>query len=145
MKIAICASLDFTKEIKKIADELKGKGFEITIPLTSELILNREVSLDEIKQEKENGSIWKRMIKYDCIRKNFERIERAEAILALNLDKNEIKNYIGGNLFLEIGFAYILNKKIFLLNPIPDISYKDEIKAMEPIILNGNLDLIKAN
>jgi predicted RNA-binding protein with PUA domain len=41
-----------------------------------------------------------------------------------------------------MGFAYVLGKKIFLVNPIPDLNYKDEIKAMNPIVLNGNIKLI---
>jgi hypothetical protein len=56
------------------------------------------------------------------------------------LDKNGIKNYIGGNTFLEMGFAHVLNQKIFLLNPIPEIPfYKTEIEAMRPVVLNGDL------
>ena len=51
------------------------------------------------------------------------------------------KYYIGGNTFLELGFAYVLNKKIFLYNPIPDIHFFDtEIKAMKPTIINGDLN-----
>jgi hypothetical protein len=66
-----------------------------------------------------------------------------DAVLALNLDRKGIKNYIGGNTFLELGFAYILNKKIFLYNPIPDIPfYNTEIIAMRPIIINGDLTKI---
>jgi predicted RNA-binding protein with PUA domain len=42
-----------------------------------------------------------------------------------------------------MAFAYVLDKKIFLLNPIPKISYSDEIYAMKPIILNGDLTKIK--
>jgi len=44
--------------------------------------------------------------------------------------------------FLEIAFAYVLNKKIFLLNPIPELAYTDEIIAMQPIIINNDLELI---
>ena len=35
-----------------------------------------------------------------------------------------------------------INKKIFLLNNIPEISYSDEIKAMKPIVLNGGISSI---
>jgi predicted RNA-binding protein with PUA domain len=42
-----------------------------------------------------------------------------------------------------MGFAHALGKKIFLLQGIPDLSYRDEIMAMKPIILNGNLNKIK--
>jgi len=71
-------------------------------------------------------------------------MQGADAVVVLNLDKHGIANYIGGNTFLEIGFAHVLNQKIFLLNPIPDIQfYKTEIEAMKPVILNGDLSLIK--
>jgi len=145
MKIAICGSLNFTYEIKKIAEELKNLGFDVSMPLTSEKILRGEFSLDEIKSEKENGKFSERAIKFDSIRKYWEIIKKSDAILVANFDKNNTKNYIGGNSFLEMGFAHILNKKIFLLNEIPDMIYTDELKAMQPIILNSVLSKIKGS
>ncbi|OIP23592.1 hypothetical protein COX95_02070 [bacterium CG_4_10_14_0_2_um_filter_33_32] len=142
MKIAICGSLNFTYEIKKIADDLTMLGFDVSIPVSSEKILRGEFSLEEIKQEKEKGYLHKRAIKYDSIRAYWKVIENSDAVLIANFDKNKIKNYIGGNSFLEMGFAHILNKKIFLLNEIPDMIYSDEIKSMQPIILNGELSKI---
>lgn len=45
---------------------------------------------------------------------------------------------------MEIGFAHVLNQKVFLLNPIPDIPYyKIEIVAVQPIILNGDLSKVE--
>jgi len=45
---------------------------------------------------------------------------------------------------MEIGFAYVGNKKVFLLNSIPeDVPYTDEIKAMMGVELNGDLNKIK--
>lgn len=73
----------------------------------------------------------------------WRQMQGADAVLVVNLDKHGIKNYIGGNTLMEIGFAHVLNQKIFLLNPIPDISYyKTEIEAMKPTIINGNYSLI---
>jgi len=44
---------------------------------------------------------------------------------------------------MEIGFAHVNDKKIFLLNPIPEqVSYLDEIKAMVDVILEGDLSKI---
>ncbi len=63
-------------------------------------------------------------------------------MLVLNYNKNNIPNYIGGNTFIEMAFACVLNKPIYLLNPIPDISYTSEIEAMQPIILNGDLKMV---
>lgn len=76
------------------------------------------------------------------IKRYFQLIKESDGILVCNFEKNGIKNYIGGNTFLEMGLAYVLDKKIFLLNPIPEVNYKDEILAMEPIILNGDLEKI---
>ena len=70
-------------------------------------------------------------------------MQGADAILVLNLDKKGIQNYIGGNTLMEIGFAHVLNQKIFLYNPIPNIDlYKTEIEAMKPIIINKDLNKI---
>lgn len=77
------------------------------------------------------------------IRGYFNIIKNSDAVLAINIKKNGIDNYIGGNTFLELGFGYVLGKKIYLLNPIPNMSYSDEIKAFEPIILNGDLSKIR--
>lgn len=41
---------------------------------------------------------------------------------------------------MEIGFVHVLNRKIFLLNPVPKVKYyQSEIEAVKPVILNGNL------
>jgi len=144
MKITICGSIEFAFEIKEIAEKLKENGHEVEIPMTAKKILDGELTMDEFKKEKEvNGDASFRKIQYDVIKKYYEIIKNSDAIFILNLEKNGIQNYIGGNTFLEIGFAYILGKKIFLLNPIPEMGYKDEIMAMQPIILNGDLNKIK--
>ena len=142
MKIAICGSLNFTYEIKKVADDLKDLDFDVVIPISSEKILKKEFSLEEIKKEKENGKFSERAIKFDSIRAYWNIIKNSDAILMANFEKNKIKDYIGGNSFLEMGFAHILNKKIFILNGIPEMIYTDEIKAMQPIVLSGNLTKI---
>jgi len=143
MKIAICGSINFTYEIKEIADKLKEKGFEVGIPITSQKILNGDISLEDFKKEKEaNGDASFRKIQDDVIKRYYELIKGVDAILIANYEKHDIKDYVGGNTFLEMGFAYVLNKKIFLLNSIPEMTYTDEIKAMLPIALNGDLNLI---
>ena len=43
-----------------------------------------------------------------------------------------------------MGVAFFLKKKIFIFNNLPeDGNYLDEIKATQPILLKGNLNLIK--
>ncbi len=74
-------------------------------------------------------------------------ISKMDAVLVLNFDKEKDgiihKNYIGGATFLEMYDAFRLNKKIFLYNDVPDGLLYDEIDGFNPIIINGNLDLIK--
>ncbi|MBT4352893.1 hypothetical protein HOD20_10260 [archaeon] len=142
MKIILCGSISFTNEFETISNKLKNKGFEVDIPLTSKQIIKGELTYDDYSDE---GEPEDRKIKYDVIKRYYNIIKESDGILVINIDKKGIKNYIGGNTFLEMGFAHILDKPIYLLNNIPEISYIDEIKAMQPIIINGNLDKIKRN
>lgn len=71
-----------------------------------------------------------------------KKSKKAILLLIVNVDKKGIKGYIGGNSFLEMGFAHVLNKPIYLLCNIPKMEYTDEIRAMQPVVLNGNYSKI---
>lgn len=143
MKITICSSLAFSKEIGEVAEKLKSLGHEVLLPETSEKILAGLIDVVEVEKEKQDGTASERTIKNNAIINHYNKIKESDAILALNYDKNGIKDYIGGSVFMEIAFAFVLSKKIFLLSDIPDVSYKDEIVAMQPIIINNDLSNIK--
>jgi hypothetical protein len=136
MKIVICGSMIFAKEMVASKNKLESLGHEVILPHNTELYASGTFVPETRKESTENK------IKDDLIRGHFNTIKDSDAVLAMNFDKNGIKNYIGGNTLMEIGFAHVLNKKIFLLNPIPEIQYRDEIEAVQPIIINNNLDLI---
>ncbi|HPN96736.1 MAG TPA: hypothetical protein PLK35_03125 [Candidatus Moranbacteria bacterium] len=143
MKIIICGSIDATYEIKDISDKLEMLGHTTEIPLTSQRILRGELTLDDFKKEKEkNGDGFVRKVKDDVIRRYYNLIYESDAILIVNNKKKNIENYIGGNTFLEMGFAHVLKKNIYLLNPIPEMSYKDELLAMQPVVIYGDLSKI---
>ncbi len=143
MKIVICASVDFSYEIKDYSDKLEKMGHPTEMPFTTKKIINGELSLEQFKAEKrKNGDGAFRKMHDDLIKRYYNLIKDSDAILVLNFDKNNIKNYIGGNVFLEMGFAHVLNKKIFVLNNLPQINYLDEILAMRPIVINGDLNKI---
>lgn len=143
MKIAICGSLTFAQEMNKLRDQLVDLGFEVQLPFSAVKILKGEFSQDEINKSKEDGTFHKITAENDAIRKWYEVIKNSDAILVANFDKKGVKNYIGGSVFMEIGFAHVLNKNIYLLNPVPEISYTDEILAIKPIVLRGDLSKIK--
>ena len=79
----------------------------------------------------------------DAMRVDFAKLHEVDAVLVLNYTKRGIENYVGGNTLMEMGLAHVLERKIFMLNPVPKIDYyQSEIEAMQPIILNGDLNLV---
>lgn len=71
---------------------------------------------------------------------HYANILASDAVLIVNGTKNGVANYIGGNALIEMGQAYVNDKKIFLLHAIPqDLPYTAEIVAMDPICLHGDL------
>lgn len=147
MKIVICSSVVFSDKIIEIEEVLKKQGHKVDIPFVTKMIKEKKISFEQYKKDKEkNGDIKYREAyqgQVDMIKRYYNLISESDAILVLNYTKNDIKNYIGGSVLMEMGFAYALDKKIFLLNPIPKMSYTDEIKDMKPVILNNNLSKIK--
>ncbi|MDR3502474.1 MAG: hypothetical protein P4L79_07810 [Legionella sp.] len=142
MKIAICGSLDFIGEMKKVSDQLLMLGHQTVLPKSAEMVIGGEVTTDVIRKENESGRAAERKIMLDAIKRHYDKIADSDAILVLNYTKKDIENYIGGNTFLEIGFAHVLGKKIFLLNSIPIMPYTDEILAMQPKVIHGDMALI---
>lgn len=137
MKIAICGSMRFSKKMLEVKKILEAKGHVCFLPLQAVDYAEGKITFD-------SGEDAQNKIDHDLIRDHYNLINKSDAILVLNYDKNGIHNYIGGNTLLEIGFAHALFKKIFLLNPIPDITYyKSEIEAMQPVVINNDLEKIK--
>lgn len=147
MNVTICGSIAFYDEMLDTKKKLEQLGHQIKLPpFEVKDDKGNMISVKEYysrrKSETDNTSwVWDR--KEEAIRMHFQKIEWSDAILILNHDKNNISNYVGANTLLEMGIAFHLNKKIFLLNDIPEISYKEEILGMKPIIINDNLTEIK--
>lgn len=136
MTITICGSMMFTEKMLEAQTVLEGQGHRVFVSGFSNSYVGKS---DEEKTE----LVLKHKYENDAIREHWEKIKQSDAILVLNYDRKGIANYIGGNTLMEIGFAHVLGKKIFLLNPIPEIEfYKSEIEAVRPKILNGDLAVI---
>ena len=133
MTITICGSMRFHQEMKAARDLLAVRGHTAFVPkdLDTPVVNESYLSSDEEKITAK--------IEYDFIREHFKKIEQSDAILVLNYEKNGVAGYIGGNTFLEMGVAYWLAKKIYLLYPVPEMDYKTEMHAMLPVILGGDL------
>ncbi len=146
MKITICGSIAFFNEMLDVKNKLEQMGHEVKIPpLNIKGEKGEIVSMTDYynmrKSTTEDESwIWDR--KEEAMKLHFEKVAWSDAVLTLNYDKNNIKGYVGANTLMEMGLAMHLGKKIFLLNSIPQIGYKEEILGMKPKVISGNLSLI---
>lgn len=140
MRITICGSSKFRYEMVEYKEKLEKLGHDIFVH--EHYIKSVKGEMPELMERvnREHATLKKEQ---NYIKQYHNEIKNSDAILVLNFDKNGIKNYIGGNVLLEIGFAHVNEKKIFLLNPIPDVSYKDEIEAMMGVVLDGDLTRIE--
>lgn len=137
MKIVICSSMAFAQEILDTQRALEDMGHACLVPEGIPEFLNGE------HVSGVGGA--QRKIDNDFIRSHWKKIKRkdVDVVLILNHSKNGIRGYVGGNSFLEMGFAHVLRKPIFLLFPIPDMpSCKEEMEGMQPTILDGDLSRI---
>lgn len=134
MKICLCSSRKFFEKLKDIGEELKKLGFDVLFPSM------RNIQDDFLLHKKNEIEFAK--IHYNLIKEHFKKIDESKAILVCNFDKGGVKGYIGGNTLIEMAKAFDKGIPIFLLNPTPQISYRAEILALQPIILK-NLEEIK--
>ncbi|MBI5804113.1 hypothetical protein HY450_02625 [Candidatus Pacearchaeota archaeon] len=137
MRIAICGSMTFSPEMLEVGKSLRELGHIATLPDFTEHYATLETR-DSMHVESAHNKV-----EHDLIRGYFNVIKDHDAVLIYNHSKNGIENYVGGNTLIEMAFAHVLRKPIFMYNPIPDMNYRDEIEAMEPIVLNGDLRRIK--
>ena len=133
-KICLCSSRHFFDKLEKLKENLEKSGYKVLLPSM------RNIQDDlHFKNRKETEFA---KIHYDLIKNHFRKIDESDAILVCNDDKDGIKGYIGGNVLMEMAKAFDRGIPIFLLNPVPQIPYRAEIPAMQPIELK-NLEEIK--
>jgi hypothetical protein len=117
----------------ELMQELEGVGYIVEKPNGEEF----DIDFDTMEH-----SEWIK-IKKGFIDDHIKKIESSDAILVANYTKDGKENYIGANTFMEIAFGYLLNKKIYLVNELPKQSNTEEIEAMVPIVLNGDIGNIR--
>lgn len=137
MRIGIIGSMQFTEKMLEVREALNALGHDAFVTGFAQAFIGKtDKEKEKIKLEQKYHQ--------DAIREFWDLMQDADAVLVLNLDKNGIKNYIGGNALMEIGFAHVLKQKIFLYHPIPEIPYyQTEIEAVKPTIINEDLSLVK--
>lgn len=127
--------MSFAQEMLVMGKQLEALGHTVIVPHDAVEYAGNPAKLSQ-KWDQKMGEDW--------VKRYYGEIVQSDAILVINLLKDGIANYIGGNSFLEMGFAHVLGRPIYLLNPIPDMPYRDEMMAMTPIVLNGDISRIHA-
>lgn len=129
--------MQFTDKMLEVNEKLQQLGHNAFLTdLHKSMIGKNDEEIERIKLDQKYNM--------DAIREFWRMMQGADAVLVLNFDKNGIKNYIGGNTLMEIGFAHVLDQKIFLWNPVPDMPYcKTEVEAVKPVVINGDLTMVK--
>jgi len=134
MLITLCGSMDFADKMIAIGSILESKGHRILYPKNTFYFAQHHITKEEKAMRKKDE---------DLIRVHYDNIQRSDAILVLNFNKVDHKGWIGANSFLEMGFAHVLGKRIYLLNPAPLFAFfQEELTAMQFTVLNDDLTKI---
>ena len=141
MKIYVLGSSHFKEEMVRCSETLCELGYDGWIHQDYIAFVRGEKQDIVERWHKGEHAAIKR--ENDYLKSHYAGIVKSDAILIVNAEKNGVKNYIGGNVLIEMGQAYVLDKKIFFLYGMPETSsYMDEIQCMDPICLNGDLSAI---
>lgn len=125
MIIAIIGSMKFYNKFTEVKEILEKQGQEIILPLNDDLPepVPKDYKLKAMQEFNDN-------------------LERSDAVFVMNFTNDDRKNHIGVNTLMEIGMAFNRNKKIYILNSIPEFC-KHELEAIGSVIINGDLSKIK--
>lgn len=130
--ITLCGSMKLIEKMLEVEKGLKAMGYNVFVPSLEETGDYASMSVPE-----------QYVFKNRMIVDHLNKIKEGDAVLIVNDRLKDTDSYIGANSFLEIGFAFSLGKKIYLLNKVPDQSNSVEIGGMFPVCLDGDLSKIQ--
>ncbi|MCA9324747.1 hypothetical protein KDA23_01615 [Candidatus Saccharibacteria bacterium] len=140
MKIMLLGSMSNAARMKDVKLQLEQRGLTVLATKDLDFIIANPHMPDDLDED------YKHCIENDIVRDFFDQIAESDVVLALNYAKNGVAGYCGTSVQMELGLAYYLRKKIYLLNPLPDYHEQRwalEIAILQPEVLNGDLNKIK--
>jgi len=127
----------FAKEQLEIKDRLEKLGHDVLV--TDDI--GNYVDRPTVKQDFTEELRLSR--EYDIMRTFFNKIEKSDALLICNFPRDGVAGYLGVSALMEIGLAYYLRKKIYLLFEIDGArGYALEVAIINPTIINGDVSRI---
>lgn len=144
-RINVLGSSHFVVEMVAAKDKLCKMGYEGTIhPHYEAHVKDGTAStyLFNLAKSGHERSELKR--KHNYLKVHYAHILESDAVLFINAEKNGKKNYIGPNVLIEMGQAFVHDKPMFLMYDIPtDSPFIDEIASMDPICLKGDFEELR--
>ncbi len=131
MKIVICSSATFYPKLGAIKSSMEAHGHKVILPDMQD---HHHLGEEELAR-----------IHGDLFREHFRKIAGAEALYVANYAKNEVPGYIGGSVLIEMGKAFDCGVPIFLMNPVLNLPYREEILAMAPVVVGENWERMQKN
>lgn len=128
-RVVLCGSMGAYGDILNISSQLNKLQVPTVIPEAEDASI-LGLSADAFEQ-------FKRRVSFQYLRKI--RDPRTFAVLAINVDRHGIPDYIGPNTFAEIAVTFAQSKRIYLLQGMPD-DYEDELSAWRTVPLHGKLE-----
>ena len=133
MRIVICGSMSFATTMEKVLSELEAAGHSVFAPENLDTFSfggpsEKSAAKDEL----------------DAYNKYYKEIMNSDCILVVNEEKKGIKGYIGANALIEMAFAYVLKKKIYVLHEVSEsLPWYEEISSFHSEVLDGDLTVFK--
>ena len=137
--ICLCSSASFYKDVLAIEEQLKAAGYEALIPSTANRMKqNNDFTVERYKTWLANEQDYHK--KKALMDEHFAKVMAADAILMVNLEKNGIAGYIGGNGLMEMVIAYHYKKPIYIWNEVGGTHpFEEEIKGMGAIPIHQDI------
>jgi hypothetical protein len=128
-RIVLVGSMGVYGTILEVAAQFAALDIEAVVPDAEGESMSR-LSLFEYEE-------FKRRVSFAYLRKI--RDPRTYGVLAVNVDRHGILNYIGPNTFAELAVAFAQSKRIYLYQGMPD-AYAEELSAWRGVVLNGRIN-----
>ncbi len=141
--ITICSSASHYRQALKIQKQLQKMGFTVHVPSTA-LIMEKTGNFNtkNYKTWYQNSADYSKKTK--LMQDHINLIKNSNAVLITNFTKNGLKGYIGGNVLIEMAFAWHYQIPLYVYNNISeDMPLKEEIYAFQAKFINTNLSQIQ--
>jgi len=109
-RIYVLGSSHFMKEMVACSEQLRDLGYDGWIHPDYEAFVRGEKQ--EILKRAWNGEHAAVKRENNYLKVHYQHILDSDMILFVNNEKKGKKNYVGGNVLIEMGQAYVNNKKI---------------------------------